>query len=122
MGKKIVMPPKDEELFGFTEIYLEGEMIAESNPLGLSLSNPVEENEPTITNDTYSFESVIGLSGDLKELLRPRQSYDMVCTEINGLKYTFTDGNDKIVMEYKYLTDEIRKIQVGVAYRIIPKF
>ncbi len=115
------MPPKNEELFGFTGIYLNGEEITESNEIGLSYDE--SENETILKCETYSFKpSFTDLTGNLEELLKPIMAYDMVCTEIDGLKYTFTDGENQIVMEYNHLTDEIRKIQVGVAYRIIQNF
>lgn len=116
MEKKI-MPPKDEILLGVTEIYLDGEKITDSNPFGFSLDEPDMDNEPVYTNETYTFNGSVYLTDSaINALLTPKGEYDMICTEIDGLKYTFTNGKDFIKFELKEMTDYSRDIRIGSKY------
>lgn len=112
------MPQKDEELFGVTEIYLDGEKITESNPFGFSVEKPSELNNGYVLEiDKDTFEAQFEIAqGSLKELLTPKYQYDLACIEIDGLKYTFTDGRDTIKIEFREIDDEIAKIKLGTTY------
>lgn len=109
------MPPKDEDLFGAAEIYLDGEKITESNPFGFSMDEPSELNDGYVLEiDRDTFEAQFKIAQEsLKELLRPKDQYDLACTEIDGLKYTFTDGRDTIKIEFREIDEEIAKINLG---------
>lgn len=123
MEEEITMHPKDK-LFGATEIWIDGEKITSSNPFGFSIDQPKENEDTVFLNNTFSFEGAVELSEEARRIFYKHEDfYDMVCINIDGLKYTFSDGKDsKIEMEYKELTDEMRKIKVGEVYRIIPDF
>lgn len=110
------MPPKDEELFGVTEIYLDGEKISVSNPFRFSLDEPEKESEFMFTNETYTVEGSVELTDDLIQLFTPKDAYQMVCTEIDGLKYTFTNGEDSFKFELKEMADNYKDIRVGSVY------
>lgn len=113
-----------EELFGATEIYLDGEKITRSNSFGFSADQTAENEDTVFLNNTFSFEGAVELSEEARQIFYKYEDfYDMVCIDIDGLKYTFSDGKDsKIEMEYKEINDEIRKIKVGEVYRIVPDF
>lgn len=83
-----------------------------------------ENDEPIFSSDTFTFGGTLNLSEKSRQVFyKHKDFYDMVCINIDGLKYTFSDGKDsKIEMEYKELTDDIKKIKVGEVYRIVPDF
>lgn len=117
------MYPKDQ-LFGATEIYFYGEKISSSNPFGFGIDQPIENSQSDFTSDTFTMTGSLEMSEEVRQIFYKHEDfYDMVCINIDGLKYTFSDGKDsKIEMEYKELTDDIKKIKVGEVYRIIPNF
>lgn len=117
------MHPK-EELLGVNEIWIDGEKISNSNPFGLSLDQPIENSQSDFTGDTFTMTGSLEMSEEVRQIFYKQEDfYDMECINIEGLKYTFSDGKDsKIEMEYKELTDDIKKIKVGEMCRIIPNF
>lgn len=123
MEEKITMHPK-EELLGVNEMWIDGEKISNSNPFGLSLDQPIENSQSDFTGGAFTMTGSLEMSEEVRQIFYKHEDfYDMVCISIDGLKYTFSDGRDsRIEMEYKELTDDIKKIKVGEVYRIIPNF
>lgn len=111
------MHPK-EELFGATEIYFDGEKITSSNPFGFSVNKHGESDlDVALFIDREVFQAQFQIASDLmRDFIRSSYEYRLECIEIDGLKYTFADGERKIVMEYKEMTAGIKKIRVGQSY------
>lgn len=118
MEEKIDMPPKDEELFGATEIYLDGEKISVSNPFGFGLDHSQELDDGCILEiDRSAIEYQCKIAEEsIRELFNPKDEYILTCVEIDGLNYTFTDGRDSIRIGFREIDNEIAKIKIGTTY------
>jgi len=109
------MPPKDEELFVATDIYMNGQKITTIDSLGI---NP-EETENLYQSKVFTISGKMELSWDvIKTLFTPKDHEHMVCTKIDGLEYTFSNSKEKLKIKLKEMTEDFKKIEVGMKYDI----